>query len=126
MRATPRLVIVDQRAGELLVAREVGANETHDIIDVAAHLPALDDLVDRGKPLLETAAIGVLFQDDLGEDVDRPRQLPKLDHGLIAGDDAGRFQPADPLERGTRRQSYRFGELLDGRTSVALQRRRKS
>src|SRR5262245_10324268 len=49
--------IVDQRAGELLVGREIGANEPRHVIDGAADLPALDDVVDRGEPLLEPAAI---------------------------------------------------------------------
>ena len=82
------IFIVDQRAGELFVGREIGANEARHVIDGAADLPALDDLVDRGEPLLEPAAIGLPLEDDFGEDVDRPRQPGKLDHGLVSGDDA--------------------------------------
>ena len=51
------IFIVDQRAGKLLVGREIGANEARHVIDGAADLPALDDLVDGGEPLLEPAAI---------------------------------------------------------------------
>ena len=83
-----KIFIVDQRAGELLVGREIGANEACHVIDGAADLPALDDLVDRGEPLLEPAAIGLPLEDDFGEDVDRPRQPAELDHGLVSGDDA--------------------------------------
>src|SRR5215471_12468507 len=82
------IFIVDQRAGELLVGRKIGANEACHVIDGAADLPALDHLVDRGEPLLEPAAIGLPLEDDFGEDVDRPRQPGKLDHRLISGDDA--------------------------------------
>jgi len=42
---------------------------------------------------------------------------------LIAGDDAGGFQPPYPLERSARRQSHRLRQFLDGRAAVALQRR---
>src|SRR5437660_1172682 len=53
------IFIVDQRAGELLVGREIGANEARHVIDGAADLPALDDLVDRGEPLLRDRHGGV-------------------------------------------------------------------
>src|SRR4026207_710667 len=66
----PEGIVVGQRAGELLVLREIGADEARDVIDVAAHLPALNHLLDRGQPLLEAAAIGLFLQDDLGKDVD--------------------------------------------------------
>ena len=114
-------VVVEQRAGQLLVLREIGAHEARDVIDVAADLPALDDVVDRGQPLFEAAAIGLLLQDDLGKDVDRPRQPAKLDDGVIARDDARGFKPPHALERRPRRQPDRLRQLLDGGASVALQ-----
>ena len=82
------MVIVEQHAGELLVLREIGAHEARHIIDVAADLPALDDVLDRCQAFFEAATIGLLLQDDLGKDVDRLRQPAKLDDGVIAGDDA--------------------------------------
>src|SRR5215831_7442823 len=51
------ILIVDQRAGEFLVGCEIGANEARHVIDGAADLPALDDVVDGGEALLEPAAI---------------------------------------------------------------------
>src|SRR3954466_15264927 len=71
-------VVVEERAGQLLVLGEIGAHEARDVVDGAADLPALDDGVDRGQPLFEPAAVGLLLQVDLGKDVDRPRQPAKL------------------------------------------------
>src|SRR5262245_32958199 len=48
-----KLGIVDQAGGELLIAGKVGADEARHIVDGAANLPALDNLLDRDEPLLE-------------------------------------------------------------------------
>jgi len=102
------LGIVDQAVGELLIARKVGADEASHIVDSAAHLPALDDLLDGGKPLLELALPRLLLQDDLGEDVDRLGEPGDIDQCLIADDGAGGFEPSHALEAGTRREPPRL------------------
>src|SRR6516164_9003557 len=116
------ILVVDQRAGELLIGREIRADEPRHVIDGAADLPALDDVVDRGEALLEPAAIGLPLEDDFGEDVDRPRQPGKLDYGLIPGNDARGFQTPHPFERRPRRQPHGLRQFLDGRAAVALER----
>src|SRR5215467_3325677 len=116
------IFIVDQRAGELLVGREIRANEARHVIDGTADLPALDDVVDGGEALFEPAAVGLPLQDDFGEDVDRPRQPGKLDHGLISGNDARGLEAPHPFERRPRRQPHRLRQFLDGRAAVALKR----
>src|SRR5215472_11250148 len=45
--------IVDQRAGELLIGREIRAHEPRHVIDGAADRPALDHVVDGDEALLE-------------------------------------------------------------------------
>src|SRR5262249_26812824 len=80
------IFIVDQRAGELLVGREIGADETRHVIDGAADLPALDHLVDRGEPFLEPAAVGLSLEVVFGAEVDRPRHAAEPDNGVISGD----------------------------------------
>src|SRR5690348_10463842 len=52
------LGIVDQRAGQRLIALDVGADETRQIVEVAAHLPALDYLVDGAQALLQAIRPG--------------------------------------------------------------------
>src|SRR4029450_9990731 len=54
-------LVVDQRARELLVGGEGGADEAGEIVDGATHLPALDHLLDGGEALLEATAGGVLL-----------------------------------------------------------------
>src|SRR5215813_7777567 len=73
------LWIIDQAVGEFLIARQVGADETRHIVDGAAHLPALDDLLDRGEPFLEIALTCLLLKDDFGEDRDGLRQPSDVD-----------------------------------------------
>ena len=66
---------------------------------------------------------GVLFQDDLGDDGHRARELGELDHGLISGDDPRGFEPANPLQACSRREADRLGEPLIGPAPVPLQGR---
>src|ERR1700675_2423812 len=51
--------IVDEVAGQLLVAGEVGTYDAGDVIDRAADFPALDHGIDGGHVLFETAAVGL-------------------------------------------------------------------
>ena len=117
-----KLGIVDQAVGELLIAGKVGANKTRHVIDGAAHLPALDDLLDCGEALLKIALARLLLKDDFGEDGDRLGKFGDIDQCLIADDRAGSFKPANALEAGTCRQARSCGQLLNGLAPVALQR----
>lgn len=47
--------IFDQPRRQRLVDREVRANKSRDIVNRTADLPALDQLVDLGEPLLDLA-----------------------------------------------------------------------
>src|SRR5262249_28673595 len=111
----PQIGIIDERAGELLVIGEIGADEARDVVHFAAHLPALDHGINGIEPPLDAAAIGLLLQDDLGKHVHRPRQVTQLDHRLVARDDAGRLEAAHPLEAGARRQPDPLRQLRNGR-----------
>src|SRR5262245_20709095 len=45
--------IVDQCAGQFLIAGKLGTDEARHVVDGAADFPALDHLFDRGDPLFE-------------------------------------------------------------------------
>src|SRR5262249_36301890 len=55
--------IVDQLGGEGFVFAKIGANESCQVIELAAHLPTFDDLLDSGQAPLEATAMRLLFQD---------------------------------------------------------------
>ena len=106
-----------------LVDGEVGADEPGDIVDRAAHLPALDHIVDPEETLLESRLPVLLVEDDLGEDIDGPLQVRDVYDGLVSGYDFRRFEAAHALEARARRQSHPLGQLLNGRAPVALKGR---
>src|SRR5271165_1771363 len=118
----PELGAVDQCAGERLVTRDVGANEPRQIIDVAGDLPKLGELLDGGEPALGAVLAPVFLQGDLGENGHRPPQQFRRDDSLIAQNDASSFEPAHALKARARRQADGLRQLLDGRTTVALER----
>src|SRR5262249_41666516 len=92
------------------------------VVDGATHLPALNDLLDRGEPFLKLALARLLLQHDLGEDVDRLRELGKIDQRLIPDDNAGGFEPAHTLKAGPGGEAGSGGKLLDRLAPVVLQR----
>src|SRR6266849_7877560 len=96
--SNPKIRVVDESAGHLLVVRKIGANNASDVVDGAAHFPALDHGIDGVKTLFEAAAIGLLFQDDLGKHIHRSRQVTQLDYRLISGNDAGGLESAHAFE----------------------------
>jgi hypothetical protein len=66
----PEGIVFDQLLGQFLVEREVGANESGDVIDRTADLPAFDNVVDSGEAPLKPDLPGLALQDDLGKNVD--------------------------------------------------------
>src|SRR5262249_27465810 len=116
--------IVDERRGQRLVARDIRAHAARKVVEGAAHLEAFDDLVDAFEAALEAVALAVALERDLREDSDRSSELFERQHGLISRDDASGFEPAHPLEARPRCQTDHRCELLNGRTAIALQRRK--
>ena len=68
--------------GQLLVLGEIGAHEARYVVDGAADLPALNDLLDGGKTAFKLALLRLLLQDDLRKYVDRLRELAEFQQGV--------------------------------------------
>ena len=115
-------LVVDKLVGQFLILGKVRTYDASDIVDPAADLPAFDHGIDRTDALFETAVIGLLLQDDLGEYIDRPRQQAKLDHGLISRDNPRLFEPAHAFQTRARRQSNPRRQFLNRRAAIRLER----
>ncbi len=90
--------IVDQLGGEGFVFAKIGANESCQIIELAAHFPTFDDLLDPGQAPLEATAMRLLFQNNLGENGQWAGQELQGHDRLIAGDDPCVLESAHPLQ----------------------------
>src|SRR5689334_9894800 len=65
----PQIFVIEERAGDLLIIDKVRADEASEVVDLAAHLPAFHHCLDRSESTFETAAVGLLLQNDLGKHV---------------------------------------------------------
>src|SRR5580704_5216721 len=80
-------IIFDQLLCQFFVEREVGTDESGNVIDRTADLPAFDDVVDPGEAPLEADLPGLPLQNDLRKNVDGPRQGSDIDDRLISSND---------------------------------------
>ncbi|OBQ84880.1 hypothetical protein A9K71_21220 [Mesorhizobium sp. WSM3873] len=92
------------------------------IVDAAAHRPAGDDFGHVADDALEAVEIGlaVVGQRHLHQYGGDRRDGAHRDPGMIAGDDAGLFQLAQPHPARRRRQADLVGERQLGDAPVAL------